>query len=621
MENNSTIVKISGLCIGIGLLSLWINKKRQASNRLTFRNVHIEPCENRNMNTCSRHGWGFADTRFEISADNHLTMTGSRYPISGKQLPSFIPFIESELGIKIDASTISPALYDIASAPPGIENVEVKTWLDDRFKDNAVYEEADRIRHSHGHTHEDMYNLKHGFERVVDAVIYVDGEKDVRDLMAFANKNDSICMIPFGGGTNVTNALSCSENENRYIVSVDMSRMNQILWIDSENKMAEIQAGAIGTELDKELSKYGFHTGHEPDSNEFSTLGGWISTAASGMKQARYGNIENIVLSVKLITPTGDLVKYEAHPRTSTCLDIKQLIFGSEGNLGIITSATIKLHVRPEVREYDSILFPTFKEGVKFFRHLSETNVVPASIRLVDNRQFRFGQAIKPEKSRTGKIVSALQKKYVLGWKGFDKDTMVACTILYEGDRENVNYQKKVLAKIAPRYGGMFAGAESGKSGYILTYAIAYIRDIGARIGIMAESFETAVPWNKIHDVCNAVQKTVDEQHAVQKINGKPFISWRISQIYDQGVCIYFYYAFDCSGLGRPDQVYSAIEAKCRRAIMDNGGSLSHHHGVGKIRKRFIGELYNDTSRSVAQAIKKSVDPRNIMVATNGAMS
>src|SRR5262249_35379672 len=181
------------------------------------------------------------------------------------------------------------------------------------------------------------------------------------------------------------------------IASVDMRRMNRVLWIDRANMMAGIEAGTVGRNIMRELKKYGVTMGHEPDSVEFSTLGGWIATNASGMKKNRYGNIEDLVLDVNVVTTAGTLERTGASPRESVGLDLRRLMFGSEGTLGIITSAIVKIFPLPEIQQYGSVLFPTFEQGFNFMYDLVREAATPASVRLVDNLQFQFGLALKPK--------------------------------------------------------------------------------------------------------------------------------------------------------------------------------------------------------------------------------
>ena len=242
-----------------------------------------------------------------------------------------------------------------------------------------------------------MYAIKYTrLGRIPDVVVYPESEEHVLKLVESA-KRHVVSLIPYGGGTNVTDALRCDPAERRTIVSVDMRRMNQIRWIDRENMMASIEAGAVGRDIMEDFKKYGFTMGHEPDSVEFSTLGGWIATNASGMKKNRYGNIEELVLDVSVVTADGKLERTSAAPRESIGLDLRRLMFGSEGTLGIITSAIVKVFPLPEVQRYGSVLFPTFEHGFEFMKELMREATPPASVRLVDNLQFQFGMALKPK--------------------------------------------------------------------------------------------------------------------------------------------------------------------------------------------------------------------------------
>lgn len=162
--------------------------------------------------------------------------------------------------------------------------------------------------------------------------------------------------------------------EKRSIISVDVTRMNKIKWVDKNNMMACIEAGIVGKDMEKELSKFGVVCGHEPDSIEFSTLGGWVSTRASGMKKNKYGNIDDIVIGIKIATPIGTVQKVQQAPRISSGPDIHEFILGHEGNFGIITECVLKVRPIPESHVYESILFYDFDLGIKF---MYESNSLP----------------------------------------------------------------------------------------------------------------------------------------------------------------------------------------------------------------------------------------------------
>ena len=234
-------------------------------------------------------------------------MTGCRYPLAGYSLPGFIPFVEGMLGLPIGANDMAPegqpqpiagSRIDgavLAAVATGLGGAEVST--DDR----------ERLIHSHGQLSVDeVYRVLYGapLERPVDVVVYPQSEDQVRRLVELAREHN-LCLIPYGGGTNVSGALTCPAGEERPIVSVDMRRMDRILELDQENRQAVVEAGISGKELERQLDARGYTSGHDPDSVELSTLGGWIATNASGMKKNRYGNIEDIVLEATLVTPGG----------------------------------------------------------------------------------------------------------------------------------------------------------------------------------------------------------------------------------------------------------------------------------------------------------------------------
>jgi len=195
---------------------------------------------------------------------------------------------------------------------------------------------------------------------------------------------------------------------------------------------------------------------------------------------------------------------------------------------------------------------------------------------------------------------------------------MVACTILMEGTEDEVEHQQRTIFKLAKAYGGKSAGAANGKRGYTLTFGIAYIRDFLNQFNFLGETFETSVPWNKIHPVTQAVQEKLTEQCASYNIGGRPYLAYRVTQTYHTGVCIYFTMGFSGRGLQDPIEIYHKIEHSLRQTIMDHGGSLSHHHGVGKIRQGFMRQVQSDGSIAVLQKTKQAIDPKNVFGIRNG---
>ena len=568
------------------------------------------------------HRWGFKDSGFKLTGEKTVTFSGDRYEVSGTVMPDFIPYIESVLGIDFDKKDqISPV--DKKPIQPSKLSPEFFDHLKSSFDaDRYTVDDMERLIHSHGQeTFKDVYKvLYNSIERTVDLVFYPESEDEVKAMVEIAVKFN-ICLIPYGGGTNVTRALTIPENEDRSVVSVDMRRMSKIEWINKEDRRICVQSGITGGELIELLKEEGFTIGHEPDSVELSTVGGWIATNASGMKKNRYGNIEDIVENVNMVSPKGTISQINPISRGSIGFKPQNVLFGSEGNIGIITKAVLKIHQIPKQQKYNSVLFKNWSEGVSFMKALSKTNYIPASVRLVDNIQFRFGQALKPRTEGLKNLKSKIEKFFVVNIKGFDPDKMCALTIVMEGTSEEVAYQQKNVNKLAKTHKGIIGGPGNGKRGYMLTYAIAYVRDFAAKYQIMGETMETTVPWSKIQDVIDATSEKIVHLHKEHNLPGKPYISYRIPQIYHTGVCIYFMLGMSVKGVKSPEEKFSKIEHSLRGTIIKHGGSISHHHGVGKLRKDFIPDMLSKTSIQLIKEMKQSHDPSNVFGSSNGILA
>jgi len=561
--------------------------------------------------------WGFADTRFEARADSSVVLTGQRYLLCGDPLPNLMPWIRGVMQLDLRPDDKHPYAF-----PPQVSEAVRNDAFEQAIGAHLAADQLDRdprarLRRGHGHTQEEMYAIRYGaIERVPDLVVYPADEDQVVAVVAAALAHD-VVLIPYGGGTNVTDALRCPTGEKRMICSVDLRRMNKVRWIDPVNRMACIEAGAIGRHIMAQLAQHGFTMGHEPDSVEFSTLGGWVATHASGMKKNKYGNIEDMLVDVTAVTPQGVLRRNQAAPRESVGIDPRLWLLGSEGRLGIVTSAVVKLFPLPEVQKYGSVLFHDFETGVAFMYDLAQAGSWPASVRLMDNIQFQFGQALKPAATGWKVHKSKAEKLFVTKIQGYDPNKMTACTLVFEGSRREVAAQEALVYEIAKKHGGFPAGAENGQRGYQLTWGIAYIRDFVMDHWVVAESFETSVPWSHLVSMVDNVKRRVVEMHKDHGLPGVPFITARVTQIYETGACVYFYFAFGHKGLADPNHAFHAIENEARAEILRSGGSLSHHHGIGKLRQHFMPTILSQAGIDMQAALKAAIDPRNIFGAGN----
>lgn len=569
------------------------------------------------------HLWGHDDTFFQVNSDQIIELSGNRYEFSGLTYPKFIPYVKEVLGV--DMTKIKPMSPQAeCSIPIPIENKSFTEAISEKLKaDQVSIEPLQRLKNSHGQTtcYEVYKIIYHGkMSRLVDMILYPETEEDAAFIIEKA-KEHNVCIVPFGGGTNVTSALLLPENEERMIISLDTMRLNKIEWINDENQTACIQAGIRGLDLENQLNAKGYILGHQPDSVEFSTLGGWISTNASGMKKNKYGNIDDIVETIYMVTPNGALEQREGMCRTSMGIEAQASLFGSEGNLGLITKAVVKIHKKPEVTQYESLIFKDFSTGIAFIKELSKSNFVPASIRLVDNFQLGFGQVFKEEAVGFKKLMSKLLVGFLKNVKGFDLKQIALSTIVMEGSKDEVSYQKKQLKRLTKKHGALAAGGKNGKGGYNLTFMIAYIRDFLFEYRIIGDTLETSVPYDKIKTVIKAVEECYHKEYKMLGIKANPYISYRIPQIYHTGVCIYFMFGIYTEGLEQPEDAFSDLEHKIRATIVENGGSISHHHGVGKLRKDFLPLVTSKQSRDLVRGIKKSTDPTNVFGIKNNVFA
>jgi alkyldihydroxyacetonephosphate synthase len=578
--------------------------------------LHPGPPKHDPRDVISTQSWGFEDTTFAVDSTGAITVTGDRYPgLSGERLPDLLPWFRKVIGIDFPLEP-GEAHFDL---PPVPEPRPADAFLDEIAKsldkNQITTDAAIRLRHGHGHTVSEINAVRtNGFPRVPDYVVFPSDEDEVSAIVRAAVHN-GVVLMPYGGGTNVTEALRCLPYEERPIVSVDMSHMDRIEWIDPANRMAKIQAGAAGRLIQAQLAEHGFTMGHEPDSVEFSTLGGWIATNASGMKKNRYGNIEDILLDVTVVSALGKLERAQVVPRESIGLDPKLWIIGSEGSLGIITSAVVKLFPIPEERRYGSVVFKKFESGLAFMYELAQKDVYPASVRLVDNLQFQFGQVLKPASKGAKKMKSKVEKWLVTGPLGFDPNEMVAVTLVFEGSKDEVDRQEKLVYELAKKHKGFKGGAENGKRGYMLTFGIAYIREFVLQHNILGESFETSVPWSQAQDLVDRVKRAIYEAHDERKLPGRPFVSCRVTQIYETGCCIYFYMAFYAKGVADAVGSYHEIESVARKEVIAAGGSISHHHGVGKLRLPFVNDIMSPAMQAWREQMKFALDPQGVFAA------
>ncbi|CAH2231974.1 jg4035 [Pararge aegeria aegeria] len=588
-------------------------------NWTTTRTTPYKNCAKQRQDLLKWYGWGYKDSMFVFN-DTTTTFTGKRYLLGGKNLPYAKQWIKEHFDVDISKPHKVPSLptaFPKSRLPDSVKQELEKITL-------LSTDGMDRLIRAHGQTLHDVYLLRgNSFPRIPDAIVWPENHEQVEEIVKSASGHHFV-IIPYGGGTSVSGAVTCPANESRPIVVLDTSDMNSILWLDKEQLLARVQTtigvtgpggsegvcqavisqpwfdptsgetaeseeypveGIVGQDLERVMRSRGFTVGHEPDSYEFSTLGGWVATRASGMKKNTYGNIEDLVVQTKVVTPRGVIEKSCRVPRMSCGPEWEHIVLGSEGCLGVVTEVTLKIRPLPPVVRYGSLVFPDWDSGFYFEREVARQRLQPSSIRLMDNEQFRFGHALKMEQSWGGILLDGLKRFYITKIKGFDPLKLCVVTLLMEGTAEAVADSEKKMNNIAAVYGGVPGGAKNGEIGYTLTFVIAYVRDLALECDIVAESFETSVSWERALTLCRNTKACVRDACAKRRITHY-LISCRLTQTY---FISYF------------------------------TGSISHHHGVGKLRKKWYADTVSEPGRNLLLAAKKALDPDNIFALGNMA--
>lgn len=591
----------------------------------------------RGNNEAALDRWGFKDTKFVaqwVDGRPAVQITSKRYDAIG-QRPMFKlwSFFERELGMKLNVRGTMPEqpLPVLEPSSKGLAEKLASALPEDRIHTD----DESRLRAGTGHGLADIWRLRIGeVLRMPDAVVRPQTEEEVLALLQVAAGPEGFAVIPVGGRTNVTSATVCppKEVDPRPFVALDMRGLSHVLWVNKADGVACIQAGITGVALKEELQRQGVNMGMEPDSMEFSTLGGWIATRASGMKRSRYGNIEDMVIEVRVVTPAGILWQHHASTgnerglaktaigRASTNLGLPGMVLGSEGCLGIFTAAIVRIQPLPEVVEYDSVVFAKWDAGAAWMQQVAKLPAAlrPASCRLMDSKQLRLARAIREDPSK-GQLRSSLQSA-VLQLRGVDLESAAAATLVFEGSRDEVTIQKRALQRLVRPAGGIWGGASSGEAGYAMTFAIAYLRDFGLDHQILSESLETFAPWSSIGNVWPAVVSAVEAEHRELRLPGQPFMSCRMTQLYDEGGVLYMYIAVSTIGLSPKSalEAFNRLEHVARNAVLKEGGCLSHHHGVGKHRAAMLPDTQSSALSLAMRGLKSAIDPENVLGARNG---
>src|ERR1700734_2597163 len=341
--------------------------------------------------------WGWGDEDVTFNSSGH---------------PGAWPYAKAKLGVEEDEVAAPPVPIDAVHLPEAIRHDGFITELRQSIRADQICDNRrERVIHAYGKGFRDLFRMRRGMaEGAPDLVLYPENENDVLVALRAAARHD-VVIIPFGGGSNIAGCLERGESR-RMVVSLDMRRMRRVLEVDAQSCTARIEAGAFGPDLEEQLNGYGLTLGHFPDSFLHSTLGGWIATRSAGMQSDKYGKIEDMVIALRMVTPEGVLATRTV-PKSSNGIDVNHLCIGSEGTLGLITEATMRVHPRPESRLVPAYLFPEFEAGLQAMRECVAKECMPSMVRLNDPDKTALSIAFKPPASGFTKIAGSLFKTYL----------------------------------------------------------------------------------------------------------------------------------------------------------------------------------------------------------------
>jgi alkyldihydroxyacetonephosphate synthase len=524
-----------------------------------------------------------------------------------KDKPALAPFIKRHLGLDVETETSRPVAFgDLRIPEPSVEP-SLHAALERAVGSERVSTDPlDRVVHARGKCLRDLVRHRRGdLGRLPDVVVRPGDEDEAAAVLRAALDADAV-LIPFGGGTNISGSLEAPESETRTVISVDMSSMDRVLEIDEESRLARVQAGVLGPRLEEQLNARGWTLGHFPDSFTHSTLGGWIATRSSGMQSDKYGDVSDLTRAVRVVTPSGILATRPV-PHTSTGPSVREMVLGSEGRLGIITEATVHVHRVPERRTILGYLFPSWPEALAAMREIAASEASPSVTRVSDTNETRFSFATRKDPSLLDRLKSKALQTYLERRRGFDLEAMCLSFIGYEGTKDHVATQRKLVGKIVSRHGGLCVGSGPGELYDQKKFDTPYIRDYLLDRGAPGDVSETSAPWSALlplyENVTGAAHRAFDE------LGVRGYIMCHLSHSYHAGACLYFTFAFKPSGNRDELEEYDVVKVAIQQTFVDSGATLSHHHAVGTEHAQWLEEDISEPGVAMLKALFDGVDP------------
>jgi alkyldihydroxyacetonephosphate synthase len=519
-------------------------------------------------------------------------------------------WLAAQLGMPSLLATPARPLDEIALADSRLIPADTEKFVSLLGIDRVRDDKYERAFHALGRSYHDLLRLRAGdLSLAPDAALYPRGADEVLAVLAYAS-DAGIAVVPYGGGTSVVGGVSASKGSLRAVVTLDLSGMDRVVDIDTVSETAIAEAGIYGPVLEKALAAKGVTLGHYPQSFEFSTLGGWIAHRGAGQQSRRYGRPQDWLVSAKLATPRG-LLATEDFPASGAGPRLTDLAIGSEGVFGVVTQATFRVKPVPAAKDYRGYLFRDFASGITAIRQATQEGLPVAMLRLSDAEETRFYRAFSAVGHRRG-IVSRLTDAYLKARKFTDSAAMLIAG--FESDESEVRQSRKRFAAIAKRLGAISAGSSPGKRWFEGRFHGPYLRDPLMDRGVGVDTLETAASWSKIDALYGAVRAALEKSigETVPRPGARGIVMCHLSHSYPDGASLYFTYIFPRALDGELAQ-WRTIKTAASDAIAANGGTISHHHGVGEDHLPWIAKEKGDLGIAVLRAVKQALDPEGIL--------
>ncbi len=518
-------------------------------------------------------GWGYAD-RFPDD-DTRAALA--------QQLEMLLGFTPLEIE--------TPVAVDKIDVP------EPRIQIPRGFKVFSSDHPVNRAAHTYGKSYRDILRGMRGdFAKAPDFIVYPRHSKDIEKIMSWCNE-EGVALVPFGGGTSVVGGVECSGRPHKGVVCMDMRGLNKVLDVDHTSMVAHIQAGATGPQIEEQLGTKGLTLRHYPQSFEFSTLGGWIATRSGGHFATRYTRIDDLLMSVSMVTPRGEFVTRDV-PSSGAGPDPRMLALGSEGALGVITDAKMRVRTKPRFRASATVAFEEWNSAVSAVREIAQARLYPSQCRLLDKREATLAQLPNDNKH-------VLLLDFESSHRPVNQllDDTLQLTGVHMGETVEGPYYRSQGEK-APNSGIAGRWRQS-------FFEAPYLHTTLISMGVIVDTFETSVSWDKFHDLHADIVRSV--RSAIQRVCGqKGLVTCRFTHIYPDGPAPQ-YTVMAPARRGEETDQWAEIRWAAADALIRNGASITHHHGVGRLHRPWYDKEVPEPFTRALRATKGALDPRGIL--------